>query len=247
MAVGIVLSGLLGSAATARAGLVPVAPGQSSLLAGSAYSTPAGTVVARESTPFVARYQPDGTFADFAGSATGQFDSQVQRDPKTGQLTFVYKIELNNEAFTSAPRDPNSASAALDRTRPTWPASFNSRLRPPCSGRRMVRAFAFFANSPGLGGIPELAVATNATLFDAKGAVTFSLADVFRVNGPHGTEMDNVWGSVTLKNAYRPIGAPADNGGSTAVAVPLPSAFYTGLGIMMACGVISLFRRLLGN
>ncbi len=186
LAVGIAFTGLLCGVTETRAGLVPVAPDQSSLLAGSAYQPPVGSIVAQQSTPF----------------AAWPYQTSV-----AGQLQFEPTSLVRRSADESS--------------------------------------FRFDANGPGLGGAPELAVKTNASRFDANGIATYSLADVFQFNGPHGQELDNVWDAVAFKNTFHPIG-PAATGG-TAVAVPLPPTFYTGLGIMMACGVITLVRRFMGS
>jgi len=84
---------------------------------------------------------------------------------------------------------------------------------------------------------------TNTSRFDTSTAVSFSRADMFRADGPIGDDMGDVARNVTFKNAFHPTG-PAD---TTVVAVPLPPAFYTGLGVLMACGVITLLRRFMGN
>jgi len=240
-AAALALGTLLCGATATRAGFVPLAPGQSSVLAGSAYQPLTGNIVAQESTPFTANYQPNGTFVDFSGVATGRFDDEVLRDPKTGELTFVYQIELNNEGYTSASQGSELTVNGYGPYQTNVAGQLQFEATAPVRRSANGSSLQFYANAPGLGGPPELAVKTNATRFDANGAVTFSLADVFQVNGPHGQELDNVWGTVSFKNAFRPVG-PAASGG-TAVAVPLPPAFYTGLGVMMACGVITLVRR----
>jgi hypothetical protein len=245
LAASFALAGLLCGAATSKAGFVSVAPGQSSLLAGSAYQPPAGDVVAQQSMPFAAHYQPDGTFVDFSGVATGQFDDQVLRDPKTGELTFVYEIELNNEGYTSASQGSELTLNGYGPYQTNVAGQLQFEPTAPVQRSANGSSLSFYANSPGLGGPPELAVKTNSTRFDANGTLTYSLADLFQVNGPHGQELGPVWGTVTFKSAFRPIG-PAATGG-TAVAVPLPPAFYTGLGIMMACGVITLGRRFMSG
>jgi hypothetical protein len=105
----------------------------------------------------------------------------------------------------------------------------------PMAARRSANVSGLrpFANSPGPGAAPEL-------------AVTVSGTDVFLLNGPRGLSVADPWDRVSFRGAFRPMGL-VDDGGSTAVAVPLPPAFYTGLGVMMACGVITLLRRLLGS
>src|SRR5271165_3040608 len=90
------LAGFLLGATTVRAGLVGLAPGGSVLLVGSAFGSPGGILVARQTAPFTAAYQPDGVFVNFSGFTNGQLDQQVFRDPKSGQLTFAYQIQLNN-------------------------------------------------------------------------------------------------------------------------------------------------------
>ncbi len=245
-AAGLGLAGLLLCGTAAEAGLVPVAPGQTALVAGTAYQTPVGSVVASESVPFVATYQPNGSFVNFAGFATGEFNDQVLRDPKTGHLTFVYNIQLNNEGITSASQGSELTVNGFGPYTTDVAGQLQFEPMAPVERSANGSSLRFYANSAGLGGAPELAVKTNATRFDSRGTVSFSLADVFLVSGPRGQELDDVWGNVSFKNAFRPTGAPS-TGGSTVVAVPLPPAFYTGVGIMMACGIISLFRRLMGN
>jgi len=245
LAVGLGLTGLLCGATAAKAGFVPIAPGHSSVLSGSAYQPPVGIVVAQQSTPFTAYYHPIGTFIDFSGVATGQLDDQVLSDPKTGALTFVYEIELNNEGYTSASQGSELTVSGYGPYQTSVAGRLQFEPTGPVQRSANGSSLSFYADRSGLGGPPELAVKTNATRFDANGATTFSLADVFQVNGPHGQELDTVWGTVSFKNTFRPI-SPAATGG-TPVAVPLPPAFYTGLVIMMACGVITLVRRSMSN
>ena len=238
--------------AAAPAGLTrSLPPGGSAVLDGTTYQAPAGNVVAQSAVPFSVHYQPDGTFANFSGTATGQLRDTVLRDPATGRLTFVYHVSLNDEGVTSAAEGSVLTVGGFGTYKTDVAGTLQFQQAAPVTRSADGSALRFSSGAPGLGGPPELAVATDATRFDAAGTLDYRLADEFRVNGPSGQELDTVWGGVTIKGVFRPaaLSLPGGSGdpGAGPTAVPLPPAFFTGMGVLAACAIISVCRRTLNR
>lgn len=253
-AAALALLGLPALGSAAHAGLAdPLSPGGSALLDGTTYQTPTGTVVAQSTVPFSVQYQPTGTFVDFSGTATGKLSDTVLRDPASGHLTFVYHVSLDNEGITSAAEGSTLTVDGFAGWRTDVAGALQFQQQAPVRRSPDGSMIRFSSGAPGLGGPPELAIATDATHFDTTGTLQYALADEFRVNTPTGVELDTVGSQATIKGVFRPAagqvgggtGDPGGTGGPTAV--PLPPAFFTGMGVLFACGVITVFRRTLAR
>jgi len=97
---------------------------------------------------------------------------------------------------------------------------------------------SLFSDSPGLGGAPMLLVRTNATSFDAAGSATFSASDEMSLLDGSSRL---VTGSATIDGVLEPMTAMGPV--TPPVSIPLPPAFFSGLGVLLAMGLIGSTRR----
>ena len=74
-----------------------------------------------------------------------------------------------------------------------------------------------------------------------------SLADLFQVESSTSEVLTPLRGQLTISGAYEPSGEPAAPGDGRIQSVPLPSSFFTGLGLMLGCLIIAAVRKKLGT
>jgi hypothetical protein len=201
---------------------------------------PEGQVLAEEAAPFFMVLEAEGY-----GSATavpGTLTSTVLRERATGRLTFAYAINF-------AGQDDEGAGGGTHQSRlsVTGFESFRTELAarlafaPNFPGSRSAdgSTLTVESDSPGQGGSPTLLVRTDATDFDAGGVLRFAASDPFLLPGPvegsgaaGGMVSVLASGEVELSGAFRPVtdARPAP--------VPLPPAVFTGMGTLIACGIL---------
>ncbi|MDB5294479.1 MAG: hypothetical protein JWO31_462 [Phycisphaerales bacterium] len=232
------LCSLLLAPALASAGAVD--PGQSIPVDSVDLMLPAGSALAETSSAFAIDYA--ATDRPTAGTLKGVLRSAVY--DVGGSLTFVYDVDVLDAAGFSEAAERSEltvSSFAKAKTAVTGGLDFEALVRASRSadGSRITLA----SDTPGLGGPPVLIVKTDATTYDAGGRATFAVAD--EVSGPYGQD----WiagGTASIAGLLRPtiVAAPVDPAPSAGpTPIPLPPAAYSGLGVMLAMGLIAATRR----
>jgi hypothetical protein len=246
-------------AVPALAGLVR--PGQSVSLTADNVPTPTGTLLDRNTTEFTIDYGPlTSPFHDSA-KLRGTLFSAVYR-AESGRLTFVYDVDLQNHSSViggaSEASELRIGSFKSFKTSLFGSMDFESVIRGSRSGDGSQLWLS--GSAPGLGGAPRMVVRTDAMAYDANGHADFLAAD--EVPTLNGSRM--VSGAVSFAGVFRPTtvsalppplmpppppvvgGEPTpggNGGGPRPSAVPLPPAAYSGVGVLVAMGLIALTRR----
>jgi hypothetical protein len=234
-----------GSVITARfttAGVVE--PGKTVVLNERELPAPEGQVLAKSVLPFSLDYQPGGNmgdFVDFSGTAEGTLTSTVVREQgRGGLLTFLYDIDLNDDANVGIDA---SADAALTvdsfRSFTTDVAGALDRERSILASRTGDGAGVKISSDDpnvGMAGAPRLIVRTDATDFDRDGTARFFATDELAVRTPDGLKVDLASGTVIVGGTFQPVDdvmppvqSPDPEPPTPPAAIPLPPGIGMGL------------------
>jgi hypothetical protein len=227
--------------AAAAAGLV--APGQTAAVRSSDLTAPDGALVATTSAGFAVDYVAAGVGPAFPAALAGTLHSSVYRGGD-GRLTFVYDVDLvpaTGVGGAAEGSDLRVGSFAGVATDVTGALDFEDLVL----GSRSAdgASVGLRSDTPGLGGPPTLVVRTDATRYDAGGRASYYAADELATpDGPAAT----FFGTAAIAGVYRPAaGGGGVSPGPTPHPVPLPPAAYSGLGVLLAMGLIAAFRKYL--
>lgn len=215
--------------AAASAGLVQ--PGESQPLNSIDFASPSGTMLDSMTTPFTIDYGMTDPVSGFDGKLHGSLHSSVYN--VGGKLAFLYDIDLN-------PANTISGAAEGSNLRVSSFAGFSTFLTGSLDFEELILAsrsadgatVGLASDTPGLGGPPRLLVQTDATAFDKGGLASFFAADELST----GDGTAPVQGEAAGLSTFRPVPARPH-------AIPLPPAFYSGLGVLLALGLIAATRR----
>jgi len=251
-------------ATPASAGLVR--PGQTVNLLADNVPMPTGTLLERKSTDFTIDYGPLTVPFNDSAKLQGTLFSAVYRG-RSGRLTFVYDIDLDNNSNTLS-----GGAAEASELRIGSFKSFKTTVFGTMDFEQVIRGSRsrdgsqvwLTSTAPGLGGPPRMVIRTDATAYDANGHASFLAAD--EIPTLSGSRMAS--GMANFGGMFRPItitapppppptagGTGSSTGGDTGTGgtgvgsnptpspVPLPPAAYSGLGVLVAMGLIALTRR----
>lgn len=234
---------LAASTSAADAGLV--SPGQLVTVDAFDLTPPAGALLATKSTAFSIDYAAGVGSPAYPGALAGTLHSSVYRGGD-GKLTFVYDVDLTSTGkFSGAAEgsDLRVGSFAGFATDVSGALDFEDLASASRSADgKQVR---LRSDTPGLGGAPTLIVRTDATQYAADGRAGYYAAD--ELSSPTGSS-NTFFGTTAIDGVYRPASAavPPPDGGPVNV-VPLPPAAYSGLGVLLAMGMIVATRKYLGR
>jgi hypothetical protein len=235
-----ILGALLAPAA-ASAGLV--SPGQTVGLESVDLPAPGGALVATGSVPFAIDYGPStpatGSPA-YPGTLAGTLHNAVYRGTD-GRLTFVYDVDLTSTADGGTAAEGSELRVGSFKGFSTdvgGALDFENLFAASRSADGATLRLA--SDTPGLGGPPTLVVRTDATAYDRRGSATYSAAD--ELSTPDGSS--NLYaGQATVTGLFRPTGDGTLPPATPPNAIPLPPAAYSGLGLLLAMGMIVAARR----
>jgi hypothetical protein len=217
-------------------------PGQTVGLHSSDLDVPTGTLIAQQTQPLLIDYGVKSPTIGFDGWLRGSFHQAVYADA-TGRLTFLYDIDLGSPGIAGASEQSDLAVWSFKGVSTSVMGSLDYESIIDASRSGTGSRIRLKGNTPGLGGAPLLVVETDATDFDAEGTATYAAADeVPSLLGPSTLAS----GSVTLRGVYRPVAIESGNGGTVPpppAAIPLPPAFYSGVGLMMGMLLLAITRR----
>ena len=217
---------------TVRAGLI--APGDTVNLSSGDFAGPTGTLLAEKTTPFAIDYGADPSIG-FDGKLNGTLHSAVY--DVGGKLAFFYDVDLDPSNFISGATEQSELTVKAF-------AGFSVDISGMLDYEEAIKAsrsadgaqIALFSDSPGLGGAPAVLVQTDASSYDENGSAVFHAGDELLTLNATGA----VSASATIDGAFQPV--LGDNPTPT-TAIPLPPAAYSGLGVLLAIGLILAVRR----
>jgi hypothetical protein len=228
---------LLLAPAAASAGLV--SPGQTVSLHSSDLLPPTGVELATKATPFVIHYGPADPAIGFTGDLTGTLDSTVYRDG--GKLTFVYHVNLNDGSGVSGAAEGSNLSVwSFGGFKTTVAGALESEEFIQASRSKDGKMVQLSGNTPGLGGPPTLVVKTNATAYDAGGNASYFASDEVSTLTRASQTFS---GTAMIDGTFRPVGGEVLPPGPPPTAIPLPPAAYSGLGVLLAMGLLAATKR----
>jgi len=201
-----------------------------STLHSSSFAGPTGTLLAEKQTPFTIDYGADPEVG-FDGKLNGTLHSAVY--DVGGKLAFFYDVDFDPANFIDGASEQSELQAtdfAGFETTVSGQLDFEEVAKAARSGDGSQ--VVLFSDSPGLGGAPALLVETDAMAYDENGTINFFAAD--EIGTANGTRRTS--GSALIEGVYQPSA-----GGPTAI--PLPPAAYSGLGVLLAMGLVMRFRR----
>ena len=222
-----------------------VSPGQTVTVDAFDLIPPAESLLATKSTAFSIDYAATGGSLAYPGAVAGTLHSSVYRGGD-GKLTFVYDVDLTSTGkFSGAAEgsDLHVGSFAGFATDLSGALDFEDLASASRSADgKQVR---LRSDTPGLGGAPTLIVRTDATKYAADGLAGYYSADeLTTATGSSNT----FFGSTAMNGVYRPVSAavgPPDGGPVNVV--PPPPAADSGLGVLLAMGMIAVARKYLGR